>query len=201
MCNPITRLRTLWQRREGSALIEFAIAAPVLLLIFVGITEVSRYLLFRDKLQSAASQMLDIINQNSNVNQVSLDNLFTVLPDMMSPYISNDAQIIVTQIVKPKAVGARTCQPVALWQYPRAENSKVATSSGTVAKTSYVDLTDGDNLMAIEIYVNYMPFFDNTLSRSLVSGGKIYTISYEHTRYGTFNFDPNTGNVVNAPCL
>jgi Flp pilus assembly protein TadG len=202
MRNPLIWLRKLWQRRDGSALIEFAIAAPVLLTIFVGITEVSRYLLFRDKLQSAATQMLDIINQNSNVNQVALDNLFGVLTPMMSPYVGKEAEIIVTQILKPKDdIGGSTCAPVALWQYPPSSNSQVATSQGTVAKTGDIQLAMGDNLMAIEIYVNYVPFFDNALSRSLVADGQMYTITYEHTRYGTFNIDPNTGNVMNAPCL
>ncbi len=197
----MARLRSLWQRRDGAALIEFAIAAPVLLFIFLGMVEVSRFLLFRDKLQSAAAQILDLINQSSNVNQGSLDNLFAVLPDMMKPYTSGSAQIIVTQIIKPVPPAAdQSCAPVAVWQYT-AGNSKIA-GVGGVAKTGDIVMANGDNVMAIEIYVNYSPFFDNQFSRSFLGGfQQMYTVTYEHARYGSFNLDPVTGNVVNTPCI
>ena len=204
MFQQLHSLRKLWRRREGSALIEFAIAAPVLIFIFLGIVEVSRFLLFRDKLQSAATQMLDIINQNNNMQNVtkaSLDNLYAVLPDMMKPYTSGVPKIIVTQIIKPTPPAPNDiCSPRAAWQYEKG-NSKLAPKVGEVAKTGDITMVSGDSVMAIEIFVNYAPFFDTKFSRSFLGGfQEMYTVTYAHGRYGSFNIDPETGALVNVPC-
>jgi hypothetical protein len=201
MPRSVRRVRALLCRRDGSALVEFAIALPVLLFIFLGIVEVSRFLLFRDKFQSSASQILDIINQGANVNKTSLDNLYSALPDMMKPYTGGDAQIIVTQIIKPlPPTPDQACAPIAAWQYT-AGGSKVASNAGDIAKTGDIAMVNGDNVMVIEIFVNYTPFFDNEFSKSFLGGfQRMYTATYAHVRYGSFNIDPVSGTVVNVPC-
>ncbi len=201
MPRSLRSVRVLLRRRDGSALVEFAIAAPVLLFIFLGIVEVSRFLLFRDKLQSASTQILDIINQGTNVNQASLDNLYAALPDMMKPYTSGASQVIVTQIIKPvPPTPDQSCAPIVAWQYTSG-GSKVASGAGDVAKTGDIAMMNGDNVMAIEIFVNYSPFFDNEFSRSFLGGfQQMYTITYAHVRYGAFNIDPVSGTVKNVAC-
>lgn len=191
-----------WRNSSGIALLEFAIALPILLTLFYGTVEGARYYLYREKLDSAATQILDIVNQNTNVNAASLDRLFGAFPDLMSPYDidANDTRIIVTQIVRPMDPGpGQECAPVATWQY-RQGGSRVAPEVGGAVNLGEIQMTSADNAMSIEIFTRYKPLIDNSLTRGIIGADEEYTVSYGHTRYGTFNFDPNNGRRVVTAC-
>lgn len=182
-------------------LIEFALALPLLLLLLVGTIEISRYLLFQEKLKSAATQMLDIITQGtSNVSADGLNEVFSVLPQMLLPYSANNAQVVVTQIVRPPDVNGKECKAVALWQYGPA-TSRIAAGEGDVADVKDIWVTAGDNLMSLEVTAEYIPLLDTSLTRELLGGVTgLYTASYGHTRYGAFTMKPS-GSVATAQCI
>lgn len=184
---------------HGVALVEFALILPVLLILSLGIVEVAHYLLFREKLESSTSQMLDIVNQNNNVTSTSLNNLYSALPVMMRPYdIGKAPRIIVTQIERPP--NDPSCKPVAVWQYPIG-NSRVAPAIGNFADTRGITLAPADHLLAIEVFATYTPLINNQFTRELLTGtDSAYVVHYQHTRYGAFKISPNTGQVVSAPC-
>lgn len=186
----------LYADQRAAVLLEFAIALPVLLLLFFGIYEISRYLLFRERLESSAIQMLDLITQSTNVDAASLDNVYATLPVMMSPYAANNPRIIVTQIVRP----AGACQPVSLWQF-RAGGSRVAPTVGQRVDLDQIVLEPGDNVMAIEVMADYQPVIDNSYARNLIGQYQQYVVSFGHTRYGSFNIDPNTARAVVPNCV
>jgi hypothetical protein len=194
------RLISVAGNAEGIALIEFAIVLPVLMILFLGTIETARYFLFREKLETAATQMLDITTQNTNVNALSLDHLYSALPDMMTPYNMEQTRVIVTQIVRPvdPSPGQR-CSTVALWQYLPG-GSKIAPVVGGIADTGSIELSSGDNMMAIEVFTNYKPLLDSDFTRKVIGNPEIYILSYGHTRYGSFNIDPSTGKTVKAVC-
>lgn len=193
--------RRIGRECGGVAAVEFAMVLPLLMLMLFGIIEVSHYLLFREKLESAATQMLDIVNQGNNVDALSLDNLFSTLPDMMDPYMPGHPHVVITQIIRPvPQVVGQVCKPIAVWQYTLG-SSKIAPTMGQPAETGEIVMPAGDNVMAIEVFVDYVPFFNNAFSRSLLGGAqRMYTVSYEHGRYGSFNIDPNNGRAVSTPC-
>src|SRR5688572_7165620 len=97
----VSLLRRLLKDQRAGVLIEFAFALPILLILFFGVYEISRFVLVRERLESSATQMLDILTQTTNVTANSLDNLYATLPVMMLPYTAVNPRIIVTQIVKP----------------------------------------------------------------------------------------------------
>lgn len=181
---------------KAAVLMEFAIALPVLLLLFFATYEISRYLLFRERLESTAIQMLDLITQNTNVGAASLDNVYATLPDLMLPYRLTNPRIIVTQIVRP----AGDCQPLVLWQF-RPGGSVVAPVVGGRADLDQIVLEPGDNVMTIEVTGEYQPISDNAYVGQLLGRFSQYVQSYGHTRYGSFNIDPNSGRVVTPACV
>ena len=186
--------------RCGAALIEFALALPLLSLLLFGVIEVSNYLLFREKLESTAVQMLDIINQNTNVDATSLNNLFEAGPDMMRPFTIRNQRIIVTQISVP-IDPTKTCKPVAAWQYQEG-GSRIAPKVDGLADTGSVTMVPGDHLMAIELLASYTPILSLEWTRKYLGDQtNAYTVSYALTRYGAFNVDPNTGRAVTPRCI
>lgn len=189
-------LKRLVGDEQAAVLIEFAMALPVLLLLFFGTYEISRYLLFRERLESTAIQMLDLITQNTNLGASSLDNIYSTLPDLMAPYTLTNPRIIVTQIVRPPG----NCQPVALWQF-RPGGSVVAPTVGGRVELDQIVLEPGDNVMTIEVTGDYQPISDNSYVSGLLGSFSQYVQSYGHTRYGSFNLDPNSGNMATAACV
>lgn len=188
-------LKRLALEERAAVLLEFAIALPVLLLLFFGVYEVSRYLLFRERLESSAIQILDLITQNTNLNAASLDTVYATLPDLMLPYTLANSRIIVTQVVHPGG----NCRPAALWQF-RPGGSRVAPTVGGPVNLDQIQLDVGDNVMTIEITGDYEPIADNGYVNGLLGSFTQYVQSYGHTRYGSFNIDPNTGRVATLAC-
>jgi hypothetical protein len=187
--------------RAGAAMIEFALVLPVLVLLFLGMVETAHFLLFREKMESAASQLLDIMNQNQNLDVNSLNNLYAVVPEMMKPYPADQARTVVTQIVRPiSPVPNRECSPTALWQYPQG-GSKIAPNVGGGVVLGEINMAAGDNVSTIEITMNYKPYIDNKFTRTFLGGAQnMYTATYAHARYGSFNLDPVTRAFLTAPC-
>lgn len=200
-------LQRLNVSREGVALIEFAIVLPVLLLLLIGGAETARYLLFREKLESSATQLLSIVNQSNNVNKASLDRLYGALPALMKPYSSDSLRVVVTSISNP-ASGQTNCRAVAAWQYPEG-GSRIAPTVGGPVDTKTIDLLGGDNVMTVEVFASYKPLTDSSITRSILGQNPtLYAYTYQHTRYGEFNLDPVTqtaikyaGNDSNASCV
>lgn len=188
-----------WAKAEGGvALIEFAIALPVLLLLLFGTMEAANYYLFRQKLESAATQILNVVNQNTNVNAASLNNLYNALPAMMTPYVLPSSRIIITQI--QKAPGA-ACRPIAAWQYLTG-GSVIAPTVGGLANTGAIQLNTGDSVMTIELFTSYVPYINTAFTRGILGNlTNIRVESYQHTRYGAFGLNPVTGASVAVPCV
>lgn len=191
-----TLLQRLALDQRAAVLLEFAIALPVLLLLFFGVYEISRYLLFRERLESSAIQILDLITQNTNLTAASIDAVYNTLPALMLPYTVSNPRIILTQVVRP----AGNCRPVALWQF-RPGGSVVAPSVGGPVDLDQIQLDPGDNVMSIEITGDYEPISDNSFVSGLLGSFSQYVQSYGHTRYGSFNIDPNSGRVPPQPCV
>ncbi len=185
---------------RGIALMEFALILPLFLILSLGVIELARFLQFREKLESSASQMLDIVNQNTNVTSESLDNLYGAFPVMMRPYNMEDPpRILVTQIERPPF--DPECKPVVSWQYPVGDSNIAPTIPG-VADTGDITMAPGDHLIAIEVFAPYVPLVNNGFTRELFSGTRsTYIVHYQHTRYGAFRISPNSGQVVTPPCI
>lgn len=182
---------------RGAVLIEFALIAPILALLLVGSIELSNYLLFNEKMESASMQTLGIINQSTNVDKGTLDAMFSAFDTMMLPSVVTNKRIIITQIKRPAA--PLNCRPVVAWQYPRG-GSKLGVVGGT-ATTGEINLSPGDSLIAIEVSTDYPMLLDMGLAETIIGNNpELYKRRFEHSRYGAFNIDPVTDQVAPVPC-
>lgn len=200
-------LHRFLHHQRGAVFIEFAIVAPILILLLVGTVEISRYMLFKEKLESSASQMLDIVTQSTNVNAAGLENLMGTLPVMMEPYSPGQPHTIFTQIVRP----AGDCKPVATWQFYNT-GSRIAEAGTTNVELGDIELSPGDNVMSIEVFAFYEPllidsdwvkewFSAASTGAGGASGFTVYVFAYGHTRYGSFNLDPVSGRSITPSCV
>lgn len=199
----IRRFADHFRRSErGIAFLEFALALPILLLLFIGVIEVSRYLIFRMKLEAAGIQALDIIGQNINVDDVALQNMIEALPPMMLPFDNMNMDVIITHAARPSHPD-RTCKAVTMWKYPAGARSKISTGRYAPIETGQINLFPNDSIMAIEITADYRPVVDALFIGSLIGSldSRVYTLGYTHVRYITFRLDPVTGKRLDPPCI
>lgn len=187
---------------SGIAMIEFAIAVPVLLFAFFALVEITRFVQYKEKLESSATQILDIIDQNQNVTAAGLDNLFEALVPMLSPFDASETRIVVSHVVRPPLTSGPHCKPVITWQYGAVGQSRIG-RRGQPADTRSITVQPGDHVMVIEVVGIYTSMFDNEMVGVLMQNltGEIYRRNYARPRYGAFRIDPNTGRNAAVPCV
>src|SRR5690606_24002629 len=85
--SPMLRLlRRLRRDRRGSALVEFALTLPVLILLGIGGLDFVTYLLLQQKLQNAAFSFADLAARDKTLSVAQLDNIFMSVQHVTRPF-------------------------------------------------------------------------------------------------------------------
>lgn len=82
---------------RGVAALEFAIIAPVLILMLVGTLEISLAIAVNRKVSRISSTVADLITQSQSLTNSDLDNIMDVSSRIMYPY-PNAVEIVITTI-------------------------------------------------------------------------------------------------------
>ncbi len=183
---------------SGNALIEFALAFPVLLLLFYAAVELTRYILFHEKIESAAIQLLDVVNQTGNVSAAELDNVFSVTERMMAPFTNVTIQPRLTMVERP-VVPAGKCRLKSLWDYGGGPTRIRPDAEDQLPE---MQVMPGDTVGVMEMTGKYIPLLDDVFGSAIIGNvsGDVYVRSYSRPRYGAFRINPNTRNYVTLAC-
>ena len=71
--------------RGGVAALEFALIAPLMILLYVGLAQLSSAIIASRHTSHATSSLGDLVSQCSNINDSDLGNVFSAATDMMAP--------------------------------------------------------------------------------------------------------------------
>ena len=69
----------------GLAAVEFALIAPLMVLLYFGLAELSSAVIASRHTSHASSSLGDLVSQCSNINDTDLTNVFAAATDIMSP--------------------------------------------------------------------------------------------------------------------
>ncbi|KQS81376.1 pilus assembly protein [Rhizobium sp. Leaf384] len=90
--NPFSRIQRLARDRRGTSGIEFALIAPILLMIYLGAFELSVGFNMSQKVSQATGTVADILSQKTEVTPTELDGMKNVALSIMAPFsVSNYA--------------------------------------------------------------------------------------------------------------
>jgi Flp pilus assembly pilin Flp len=149
------QLRKLLANRAGVAATEFALVAPLILTIFLGTMEITRYLQVAQKVEKTAYTVSDLVAQADSATTAELDQLVLAAEQIMQPF-GMDARgvVIITSIEK---VG--TNPPVVRWRYTGGGDLEEASQLGDVGSNAVLPegftLSDKENIIIAEVYYNY----------------------------------------------
>lgn len=85
--------------RRGVAAVEFALIAPILILLYMGLAEVTMALMADRRASHATAVIADLVAQDSLTSQADLNDLFSVAEEILSPFETTDMNIRVTGVV------------------------------------------------------------------------------------------------------
>jgi Flp pilus assembly protein TadG len=137
---------------NGVSAVEFALVAPILILLLMGTVEFPRAYGISQGLEKAARTMADLISRGS-LN--SVDDVYAAGAAVTFPYDTSAAKVVLTAVgVYPKGQGlvARVCSTAARNDTPPAVDSEIGEPIPSEAKA-------GARYVTAKVSFRYVPVF------------------------------------------
>lgn len=156
-------MKMFWKKQEGLAAIEFALVAPMLLLLFMGAVELSRYIIIAQKTEKAAYTMSDLVAQSETISTGDLDILLLAAGEVMDPLdFSTGGYVIVSSVSR---VGSGTAN--INWQYTgggsATQSSRVGFQGGAATLPAGFTLDPNEGIIIAEVFYNFSPLFSGRI--------------------------------------
>lgn len=186
------KMRQFAKHEGGIALLEFALLAPFLILLFLGAIELGRYILIMQKVEKASYVLTDMVSQYEEattntqpyppgtINQTEIDAVFAQYTRIMSPYGADSRQrVIVTSVTREGAAltvkwqvaggGTLTDDVTSIVNGRTPGNMSAGSVRNTPASfpaafnTILIPFDDNDNMVVGEVFYRYSPILRNQL--------------------------------------
>lgn len=182
------RLRRSYGQR-GVAATELALVFPILLILLLGGMDMTRYLLYQQKIDRITFSISDMVAQSASVTKVQLNDIVLAAGQIMQPFtFGSNGVVIVSSVYKDP----NQAYPTIRWQYVGggglARSSKVGIVNGTPKLPGGLTLNDKDNVIITETYF----VFDPTFNSGFISKGDIYKEAVYKPRLGALLSLPNS---------
>lgn len=176
--------RRLLGDRRGTALVEFAVAAPVLILLSLGGVDFALYLLLLQKLQNAAFNVADLAARDKTLAVQDLDNIFLAVDHIIKPFDFGGQGLA---IVSGVSVVGSSSRPQVVWQRSGAGALQAMSAVGRNGQAAQIPssivMSTGDTVIATEVFFQYEPLFGFILKPKIL--------------YRTAFFKPRLGSLQN----
>ncbi len=171
------RLRNrLKSRIEGTAAIEFAYIAPLLLLMLLGTIEVARAVGMDRRFGLVTAMISDLVSRektlgtSAGTTQTTLQGMMTSATTVMSPYPTTGLTFKIRSIM---ALKADTTQGTVKWSYDCTPTA-CSTSADKAVCASYAlpagIVTMGSSVVVVESSISYTPVFLNWTGNTMQAG-------------------------------
>lgn len=149
---PLTRfLRSLARRQDGVSAVEFALIAPVMMLLYLGVVEVSLALGVDRKVTSAASAIADLVAQDDVITDDEMAQILAAGPAIVAPNPAGPLQIRVSSLTMNLDGDAEVDWSDAQNMAPLAEGTQFTPPDGI--------LTPGRSVVMVEVAYDYESAF------------------------------------------
>lgn len=171
----------------GIAMVEFALALPVLMTLFYGAVEVTRYVLIVQKAEKLAHSVADMAAQSQTATIASLNQVMAAASDIMNPYAMNtNGRIFISSLYRAAGATDATVN----WRYQGGGSLSANSQLGAVGSIPSVPagftFDERENVIAAEVYYQFSPL----VSSDFFGTTTIYRVAF---------YKPRFGALLNAP--
>jgi len=167
MLREIRKLKGQWQNRchrflknqKGTAAIEFAFLAPILILTYFGALEVSRAYLIKNKVETVSETVANLVAQGTTITQSQLDDIFTLSTSMLETDEEAKFNIVVTAVRTLPDPNTGDPKTKVTWSESKTGNDTRGQDD------EYNELPDGmaenyETLIVTELYYDHTAIFE-----------------------------------------
>jgi Flp pilus assembly protein TadG len=162
------RAGSLRRDDSGIAAIEFAMLAPLLLLMLFGITDVANYFAVDRKTSQIAQMVSDLTSRYTTVQESDVTNFFTIAGAMITPYDKNQLKTTIHQVyLDPNTKTAKV-----VWSrgsVPLSKNAAYSVPAALIGKDASGNWQPNQYLIVGDVAYNYVPTVGWVLSKAGVS--------------------------------
>ncbi len=126
----LRRGRRFGRDRQGIAATEFALLLPIMLVIFVGVTEVGQAISISRKVTITSRTVTDLVTQYSALSSTDMTSLLSAAAQVMAPYPSSKLTVTVSEVSTDSSNNATITWSSSLNGTAYATGQKVTLPSG-----------------------------------------------------------------------
>lgn len=158
----LTRLRGLPGATSGVAAVEFAMVLPVMLLMYLGMTEVTVAVNMDRKLTILSRTLADLTGRMPSVSNTEMTTIFGAALSVMAPYESSDVGMRVSSVVISDNNGSP--QASVCWSDGR---NLAARAAGEVVPVPDGFDTPGTSFILAEVEKLYVPMLGHAVTGNI----------------------------------
>lgn len=164
----LTALRRFVRERRGVSAVEFALILPIMIMLFVGGSEVTQGITIKRKVTIATRTIADLVSQASSVSDAELEAIFDATSSVLAPYSDSPFKMTVTNVYIGDDGNASV-----VWS--AAHNGATARSTGeSVTLPNGLNAFANTSLLWAETEYTYTPTIGYVISGSIDLKDKLY---------------------------
>jgi Flp pilus assembly protein TadG len=122
-CGLMSRIRRLWSDRSGVGAVEFALIAPLLLMIYITVFELTIGLSISKRVTRASGTIADLVTQEESITKATLGTMVNVAQSIFVPYG------VPTTNIKITGIQVTGTTPTVKWSWNEAGGKPYSTGS------------------------------------------------------------------------
>lgn len=141
--------------KDGVSAVEFALILPIFVTMFMGIFEISNYVMVARRVSALASTAADLVAQETAVDTADINEVFNTIAIVGAPMASTGVQIAITSVV---ADTNGTTNRVA-WSDARNRSARTVNSVLSTSEFPSGLLQANQGAIMVEVAYTYTPLF------------------------------------------
>ena len=143
----VRRLTPLARDQRGLAAVEFALIAPVMVLLYCGLVEFTMAMMAERRVAHTASVIADLVAQTPQIKGSDITDVFTVGGSILSPFPSAPLKMRITSVIADV-----NAVPTVSWSQGQGLSALPVNSTVTVPNNL---LAAGDSVVMADVQYNF----------------------------------------------
>ena len=170
-------LKAFAKDERGVSAIEFAMVAPLLIMAYLGLAELTLGMMASRRTSHLAATIGDLAAQSENLTDANITDLWAIGSSMIQPFATSPLKMRLTCVTMTSNL--------AKVQWSKGYNGLTAYGNGnTIASITTAQISNGESLMMTEVQYHYTSPFGDFMPEVFDGQRDFNDIFYHHPRNG-----------------